>query len=253
MLNTFVVALREGLEASLIVGILIAYLKKSERTILLKSLWFGVFSAIGAALLFGAALTVTSTTLSEEGEIWFAGTAGVVSVALVTWMIFWMKKTARFMKLELEKKASAAISAGALSLAAFTAVAREGLETSLFLYANFKTGANALGSTTGLILGVGASIALGYGIYQGAIRINLANFFKVSGVALIIVAANVLKMSLGEFEELGFFGKPFVTIGALAYLFIAMPLYLSKPKALAPAEVSKKIDLSANVNNNVNK
>lgn len=244
MLNTFVIALREGLEASLIVGILIAYLKKSERTILLKSLWFGVYSAIGAALLFGGALTLTSTTLSETGEIWFAGTAGVVSVALVTWMIFWMKKTARFMKLELEKKASQAISAGALSLAAFTAVAREGLETSLFLYANFKAGGNVLGSTTGLILGVAASIALGYGIYKGAIRINLANFFKFSGVALIIVATNVFKMSLGEFEELGFFGHNVVTIATLLYIGITLPLYLSKPKALTPAETAKKISLT---------
>lgn len=244
MLNTFVIALREGLEASLIVGILIAYLKKSERTILLKSLWFGVYSAIGAALLFGGALTLTSTTLSETGEIWFAGTAGVVSVALVTWMIFWMKKTARFMKLELEKKASQAISAGALSLAAFTAVAREGLETSLFLYANFKAGGNVLGSTTGLILGVAASIALGYGIYKGAIRINLANFFKFSGVALIIVATNVFKMSLGEFEVLGFFGHNVAIIATLLYIGITLPLYLSKPKALTPAETAKKISLT---------
>jgi high-affinity iron transporter len=243
MLNTFVIALREGLEASLIVGILVAYLKKSERTILLKSLWFGVLSAIGAALLFGGLLTITSTTLSPRGEIWFAGTTGVVSIALVTWMIFWMKKTARFMKLELEKKASAAISAGALSLAAFTAVAREGLETSLFLYANFKSGGNVLADTTGLLLGIAASVALGYGIYRGAIRINLANFFKFSGIALILVAANVLKKSLGEFEELGFFGEPFVLIGALGYLAIVLPLYLQKPKALAPAEVAKKITL----------
>jgi high-affinity iron transporter len=244
VLNTFVIALREGLEASLIVGILVAYLKKSGRTNLLKSLWFGVYSAIGTALLFGGALSLTSTTLSDEGEIWFAGTAGVVSVGLVTWMIFWMKKTARFMKLELEKKASQAISAGALSLAAFTAVAREGLETSLFLYANFKAGGNVLASTTGLILGVAASIALGYGIYKGAIRINLANFFKVSGVALILVAANVFKMSLGEFEELGFYGKNFVTFGAFLYIAIVLPMYLSKPKAVSPAEVAKKVDLS---------
>ena len=244
MLNTFVIALREGLEASLIVGILIAYLKKSERTILLKSLWFGVFSAIGAALLFGGFLTLTSTTLSERGEIWFAGTTGVISIGLVTWMIFWMKKTARFMKLELEKKASAAISAGALSLAAFTAVAREGLETSLFLYANFKAGGNVLASTTGLILGIAASVALGYGIYKGAIRINLANFFKFSGVALILVAANVLKKSLGEFEELGFLSGNYVNLAALLYLGIILPLYLSKPKALSPAEVSKKISLT---------
>jgi high-affinity iron transporter len=244
VLNTFVIALREGLEASLIVGILVAYLHKSGRTILLKSLWFGVYSAIGAALLFGGALAITSTELSDTGEIWFAGTAGVVSVGLVTWMIFWMKKTARFMKLELEQKASQAISAGALSLAAFTAVAREGLETSLFLYANFKSGGNVLGSTTGLILGVGTSVALGYGIYKGSIRINLAKFFKFSGIALILVAAQVFKLSLGEFEELGFINRLTVDLISLGYLATVLPLYLSKPKPVSPAEVSQKISLA---------
>ena len=214
------IALREGLEASLIVGILIAYLHKSGRTQLLKSLWFGVFSAIGASLLFGAFLTFTSTTLSESGEKYFVGFTGLVAVGLVTWMIFWMKKTARFMKLELEQKASAAISAGALSLAAFTAVIREGLETSLFLYANFK-GSDPLGSTIGLTAGIAVAIALGYGIYKGAIRFNLATFFKFSGVALMLVAANVFAYSLHELEEVGlFFSGSANKIAALIYIEI---------------------------------
>jgi high-affinity iron transporter len=245
VLNTFVIALREGLEASLIVGILIAYLKKTERTFLMKSLWFGVFSAIGAALLFGGVLSFTSTNLSDEHEMIFAGTTGVIAVALVTWMIFWMKKTARFMKLELEQKASAAISAGALSLAAFTAVAREGLETSLFLYANFKADTNAFASTIGLMLGIAASIALGYAIYKGAIRFNLALFFKVSGVALIVVAANVFKMALGEYVELGYLnGEAIPTIAAAIYIAICLPIYLSKPKPVTPAELKKRITLT---------
>ena len=239
------IALREGLEASLIVGILIAYLKKSERTILMKSLWFGVFSAIGAALLFGGVLSFTSTNLSDEHEMIFAGTTGIIAVALVTWMIFWMKKTARFMKLELEQKASAAISAGALSLAAFTAVAREGLETSLFLYANFKADTNAVASTIGLLLGISASIALGYAIYKGAIRFNLALFFKVSGVALIVVAANVLKMALGEYVELGYLtGAALPSISAAIYIAICAPIYLSKPKPVTPAELKNRITLT---------
>ena len=245
MLNTFVIALREGLEASLIVGILIAYLKKSERTILMKSLWFGVFSAIGAALLFGGVLSFTSTNLSDEHEMIFAGTTGIIAVALVTWMIFWMKKTARFMKLELEQKASAAISAGALSLAAFTAVAREGLETSLFLYANFKADTNAVASTIGLLLGIAASIALGYAIHKGAIRFNLALFFKVSGVALILVAANVFKMALTEYVDLGYLnGSALPTIVAAIYIAICAPIYLSKPKPISPAELKNRITLT---------
>ena len=217
------IALREGLEASLIIGILIAYLHKSERTQLLKSLWFGVYSAIGTSLLFGAFLTFTSSTLSEEGEKYFVGFTGLAAVGLVTWMIFWMKKTARFMKLELEQKASAAISAGALSLAAFTAVIREGLETSLFLYANFK-GSDPIGSTIGLILGLAVAVALGYGMYKGAIRFNLATFFKVSGAALVLVAANVFAYSLHELEEVGlFFGGSANKIAALIYIALILP------------------------------
>ena len=238
------IALREGLEASLIVGILIAYLHKSGRTQLLKSLWFGVFSAIGASLLFGAFLTFTSATLSDSGEKYFVGFTGLVAVGLVTWMVFWMKKTARFMKLELEQKASAAISAGALSLAAFTAVIREGLETSLFLYANFK-GSDPIGSTIGLTLGIAVAIALGYGIYKGSVRFNLATFFRFSGAALVLVAANVFAYSLHELEEVGlFFSGSANKIAALIYIALVLPPYLSKPKPVTPAEASKKISLA---------
>lgn len=244
MFNTLVIALREGLEASLIVGILIAYLKKTGRVELLKSLWFGVFSAIGAALLFGAILTFTSTTLSENGEKYFVGFTGLSAVGLVTWMIFWMKKTARFMKLELEQKASAAISAGALSLAAFTAVVREGLETSLFLYANFK-GNDPVGSTIGLLIGLGIAVSLGYGIYRGAIRFNLATFFKFSGAALVLVAANVFAYSLHELEEVGlFFEGSANKIAALLYIALVLPPYLSKAKPAKPADVAAKIVLT---------
>jgi high-affinity iron transporter len=183
--------------------------------------------------------------LSDEGEKYFVGFTGLVAVGLVTWMIFWMKKTARFMKLELEQKASAAISAGALSLAAFTAVAREGLETSLFLYANFKADTNAVASTIGLLLGIAASVALGYAIYKGAIRFNLALFFKVSGVALIVVAANVFKMALGEYVELGYLnGSALPTIAAAIYIAICLPIYLSKPKPVTPAELKNRITLT---------
>lgn len=244
MFNTLVIALREGLEASLIVGILIAYLKKTGRVELLKSLWFGVFSAIGAALLFGAILTFTSATLSENGEKYFVGFTGLSAVGLVTWMIFWMKKTARFMKLELEQKASAAISAGALSLAAFTAVVREGLETSLFLYANFK-GNDPVGSTIGLLIGLGIAVSLGYGIYRGAIRFNLATFFKFSGAALVLVAANVFAYSLHELEEVGlFFEGSANKIAALLYIALVLPPYLSKAKPAKPADVAAKIVLT---------
>jgi len=244
VLDTFVIALREGFEASLIVGILVAYLNKTGRRHMLKSLWFGVATAISAALAFGAILSFTSATLSDSGEKYFVGFAGLTAVALVTWMIFWMKKTARFMKLELEQKASAAISAGAFSLAAFTAVVREGLETSLFLYANFK-GSNPVQSTIGLLLGIFVAVALGYSVYKGSLRFNLSKFFKFSGVALILVAANVFAYSLHELEEVGlFFGGSANKITALLYIALVLPTYLSKPKPVAPSELKDKISLA---------
>ena len=148
------------------------------------------------------------------------------------------------MKLELEQKASAAISAGALSLAAFTAVVREGLETSLFLYANFK-GSNPLQSTIGLLLGIFVAVALGYSVYKGSLRFNLSKFFKFSGVALILVAANVFAYSLHELEEVGlFFGGSANKITALLYIALVLPTYLSKPKPVAPSELKDKISLA---------
>jgi high-affinity iron transporter len=166
MLSTFIIALREGLEAALIIGILVAYLVKSERRHHLRALWTGVAVAITASLALGAFLSYTSAELSPKGEELFAGTTSCVAVAMVTWMVFWMKRTARGLRDELHGKAEVAVAAGALSMGtlAFFAVAREGLETSLFLYTNFKTVGAISTSTLGLILGLGVAVVLGYGI-----------------------------------------------------------------------------------------
>jgi high-affinity iron transporter len=205
MLSTFIIALREGLEASLIVGILVAYLVKTDRREHLRSLWTGVTVAIVASLTFGAFLSYTSTELSDRGQELFAGTTSFVAVGFVTWMVFWMKRTARNLRNELQNKAESAIGAGpiALALAAFFAVAREGLETALFLYSNFKAVGAVSTATLGLVLGLALAIGLGIGIYKSAIRINLGKFFTYSGVALIIVAGGVLSYGIHEFQEFG--------------------------------------------------
>lgn len=146
MLNTFLIAIREGLEASLIVGILLAYVAKTGRRNALPSIWLGVGLALGLSLGFGAFLSFTSRELSPSGEEFFAGVTSVGAVALVTWMVFWMKKTARNIGKELHSKMDAAVALGTFGLisTAFLSVAREGLETSLFLYASFKAvGSNA--------------------------------------------------------------------------------------------------------------
>lgn len=211
MLSTFIIALREGLEAALIVGILVAYIYKTGRHSFLKPLWIGVFSAIAASIALGAILTMTSVSLSERGEELFAGITSLIAVALVTWMVFWMKRTARNLRKELHGRVDAAASAGgplAIAAAAFFAVIREGLETSLFVYTNFKTVADTTSATTGLVLGFIVSIILGYLIYKSSIKLNLSKFFTYTGVALIIVAAGVLSYGVHEFQELGYLPGP---------------------------------------------
>ena len=205
MLSTFIIALREGLEAALIVGILVAYLVKSGRKAFLVPLWAGVALAVLASLAAGAFLSFTSTELSARGEEFFAGTTSFLAVGLVTWMVFWMKRTARHLKGQLEGQMSAAILGGPLALAAaaFFAVVREGLETSLFIYANFKTVSSTPTATIGLLLGLGVAIALGYLIYRSSIKINLAKFFTYTGTALVVVAAGVLSYGVHEYQELG--------------------------------------------------
>jgi len=210
MLSTFIIALREGLEAALIVGILVAYLVKSERRHHLRALWTGVFLAVSASLALGAFLSYTSAELSTKGAELFAGTTSFVAVAMVTWMVFWMKRTARGLRDELHGKAEIAVAAGALSMGtlAFFAVAREGLETSLFLYSNFKAVGAFSTATLGLVLGLATSVALGYGIYNRSVKLNLGKFFTYSGVALIVVAGGVLSYGVHEFQEFGFLPGP---------------------------------------------
>ena len=205
MLSTFIIALREGLEAALIVGILVAYLVKTGRKALLAPLWAGVALAVLVSLAAGAFLTITSTELSPRGEEFFAGTTSFLAVGFVTWMVFWMKRTARHLKGQLEGQMSTAVLAGpmALAAAAFFAVVREGLETSLFIYANFKTVSSTPSATVGLVLGLGLAITLGYLIYRSSIKINLSKFFNYTGIALIVVAAGVLSYGIHEYQELG--------------------------------------------------
>ena len=205
MLSSFLIALREGLEASLIIGILLAYIVKTGRSNLVPALWGGVAAALALSLALGGFLNFTSAELTSRGEELFAGTTSLVAVALVTGMVFWLKETSRALRDELHGKVDRAAKFGsfAMASAAFFAVAREGLETSLFIYSNFK----ATGSKTPAAFGLGAgllfAVSLGYLIYKRAIRINLSKFFTITGVALIVVAAGVLSYAVHEFQELG--------------------------------------------------
>ena len=208
MLTTFLIALREGLEASLIVGILIAYLVRSGRKSVISFIWVGVVAAAVISLGFGALLSFTSTQLSQRGEQLFAGTTSILAVVLVTWMVFWMKRSARGIAKHLHGKVDSALGLGsfALALVAFFSVGREGLETSLFLYADFKTVGNDTAPLFGLILGLGSAVALGILLYKKSVKLNIAKFFRVTGVALIVIAAGVLIHGVYEFQNRGDIG-----------------------------------------------
>jgi len=205
MLSTFIIALREGLEAALIVGILVAYIVRTDRRHFLKPLWTGVGAALAATFALGAFLSYTSAELTARGEELFAGITSFIAVGLVTWMVFWMKRTARTLRNELHGKVDTALTGGPISLAlvAFFAVAREGLETALFIYTNFQTVGAASTATVGLVLGLTLAVVLGYLIYNRSVKLDLSKFFTVTGVALIIVAAGVLSYGIHEFQELG--------------------------------------------------
>ncbi len=205
MLSNFLIGLREGLEASLVVGILIAYLVRVGRRDRLAPVWVGVAAAVALSLGFGAILTFTSNSLSFEAQETFGGVMSILAVGFVTWMVFWMRRAARSMKSELHGRLDSALAmgTGALVVTAFIAVGREGLETALFLWAN----AQATGSNTqpllGALLGLVSACVLGYLIYRRAVAIDLAKFFTWTGAALIVVAAGVLSYAMHDLTEAG--------------------------------------------------
>jgi high-affinity iron transporter len=210
MLANFLIGLREGLEAALIVSILIAYLVKSGRRHLLPQIWIGVAIAIAISLGFGAALTFGPKGLTFEAQELIGGLLSIVAVGFVTWMIFWMAKAARTLSGELRSQIDKAADAAPWSLAivALLAVGREGLETALFLWAATQTAAQGGASTTGPLLGAAlgllVAVVLGYLIYRGALKINLSRFFTWTGAFLIVIAAGVLAYGVHDLQEARF-------------------------------------------------
>jgi high-affinity iron transporter len=201
----FLIGLREGLEAALVVSILVAYLTKTGNRDRLPPVWAGVLIALGVSLAFGALLTFTSNRLSFEAQEAFGGTLSIVAVGFVTWMIFWMRRTARHLSTDLRGRLDQALAMGtaALVATAFIAVGREGLETSLFIWsavqATGQSTAPVLGATAGLL----TAVVMGYLFYRGALAINLAKFFTWTGAALIVVAAGVLAYGVHDLQEAG--------------------------------------------------
>ena len=206
MLTTFVIGLREGLEASLIVVIIAAFLTRNAERRSVRLMWIGVAAAVGLCLALAAGLQAFNQTLQPGAQQMMEGILALVAVAGVTYMIVWMRRHSRTLRSDLEDRARDALarrSALALVGMAFLAVIREGIETAVFLMATLGQASSALMGAAGAVLGVAVAVAIGYGIYRGGVRIDLGRFFKITGVLLVVVAAGLVSTAVHEFTEAG--------------------------------------------------
>ncbi len=209
------IGLREGLEAGLVVSILLAAVRKAGRgleesapdgrgrKISAAPIWLGVLAAVMLSGSFAAVLSFSTDALSSRAQEAVGGLLSVLAVALVTAMIFWMRRTAAGMTAHLrgEVARATAIGAGALTITAFLAVGREGLETTLFLWTTARASGQTLGPLVGAAAGLAAAVVLCWLLYRRAVRLNVGAFFNRTAVALIVIAAGVLAYGLGELQE----------------------------------------------------
>lgn len=207
MVSNFLIGLREGLEAALVVSILITYLVRTSRRNRIPYVWLGVFAALGLSVLFGSLLTYTRFSLLNTftAQEMFGGVMSIIAVALVTWMIVWMRDTGARMNAELQGKLESAIQGGIgmIVLMAFVAVAREGLETALFFFSAVQAAGSTVEPVIGFVLGILTASTLGYLLYRRAVKIDLKKFFTVTGYFLILVAAGVLSYGMHDLQEAG--------------------------------------------------
>jgi high-affinity iron transporter len=202
---SFLIGLREGLEAGLIVSILVATLVRADARSRLPQVWTGVLAAIALAMSFGAVLTFTAASLSATAQEAFGGTLSVIAVAFVTAMVFWMRRSARSLSGEIKEKVTGALGmgAGVLIVTSFLAVGREGLETALFLWTTAQAAGESAGPLTGAAIGLVLAAVLCWGLYRRVLRINLTKFFTATGAVLIVIAAGVLGYGLRDLQEGG--------------------------------------------------
>ena len=199
--------LREGVEAALIVSIILAYLAKTGNQRHFGKIWLGAGLAVALSLVVGVPLFVTIGGFEEPAEQIFEGFAMLTAAAVVTWMLFWMRRTSANIKGTLQAGVDRALVEGGifgLAILAFTAVIREGIETALFLMGQATAaGTQASSTLIGAIIGLTIAVAIGYGLYRGARVLNLRTFFSWTGIALIFIAAGLLSHGIHEFIEAG--------------------------------------------------
>jgi high-affinity iron transporter len=203
VLPSFLLSLREGLEAALIIGIVISTLRKINRSELIRVVWAGGLSAAGVSLLVAVVLNRLGTSLEGRAEQVFEGITMLLASGVLTWMIFWMHRQARNMRNELEsgvRRAASQNGRGGLFLLAFTAVLREGIELALFLTAA-ALATDAQQVMSGALLGLGTAILLAWSLFASLLKLDLRRFFQVTGVLLILFAAGLFAHGVHEFIE----------------------------------------------------
>ncbi|MEJ5914185.1 iron uptake transporter permease EfeU [Pseudokineococcus sp. 1T1Z-3] len=205
MTANLLIGLREGLEASLVVGLLVAALVRAGRRDALPAVAAGVALAVLASIGLGAVLELTSRDMTFRQQELFGGSLSIVSVGLVTWMVLWMRRVARDLRTDLGARVDAALTLGplAVGVVALLAVGREGLETALFLWAAARATGSSAGPLAGAAVGLALAVVLGYLVYRGALRLDLRRFFTWSGAALVVVAGGVLAYGVHDLQEAG--------------------------------------------------
>ena len=206
MFGSLLITLREGLEAALVIGIILAYLRQTDNRRGFRPVWLGTSLAVLVSLLAGALIYTLAGEFSGRAEQIFEGTAMFLAVGVLTWMIFWMRKQAVDIKAHLHAQVESALTSGSslgLAIIAFLVVVREGIETVLFLFAATRVADSPLSFTLGGILGLVIAIIIGYTVYKGSSRLNLRTFFNVTSLVLIIFAAGLLGHGIHEFHEAG--------------------------------------------------
>jgi high-affinity iron transporter len=233
------IVLREGFEASLIVGIVLAFLDRTGRRDGFWPVWIGAGAALLISVMVGALLFAVGAELEGSAEAVFEGSAMLFAAGLLIWMVFWMRKHARFIRQELESQVESALAGGsavALALVAFVGVLREGVETALFLFGTFE-GANRLVAVASAAAGLAAAVVLGYLFYKGASRLNLRRFFTVTSILLLLFAGWLLVQGLHELGEAGVLPESKALL-AVAFAALAAPtlyFYLRAPKRATSA------------------
>ena len=205
MLPTFVIGLREGLEAALIVGIIAAFLGQQGRRDALRQVWIGTAMAVAICVGIAIALQVISSDLPQQQQEGLETVVGALAVCMVTYMIIFMRRHARDLRGDLEGAAATALASGsrALVVMAFLAVLREGFETAVFLLATFHASGDATLSWVGAVAGILLAAVVGYAIYRGGVRLNLARFFRVTGLVLVVVSAGLVMTAFHTANEAG--------------------------------------------------